>query len=400
MSIEETADESRGRTGSRAPWVRLAVAAGLMVAYWLLLRLPAPVVDYPALSGLPYSIGSLPSKLTAMSVVALGIKPFVTGFFLIGVLSFILPWWQGDWRSGTPGWQRLYRAALVASLLVCTIRSLYIALFPFGPYHLDIAATFLDEGWLAVLVLVLSLVAGSAALFYLCDLASKVGLGSGFALVLAWPYAQAALGAFRAYVLAHVTGSPFPTWSAHTPVGPPPPIGIIAFMPVVSTIFLGVMLVLKLRATRRGPGSGLVGLSLSRDLKALLRSPFGAGLLVLMLLLLFLAALEEPHLRRFALFQALGFAVVVVMLLLDLVNEWRFLSRHRDVVQLTELDETRRAMEVQALLTEQGVPVLAKSFHLRSLFRVFLAIVKIQVLVPTEHAAAAREALERAESAA
>ncbi|MCB1054268.1 MAG: hypothetical protein KDD11_01995 [Acidobacteria bacterium] len=396
MSIATTAGESAGRARGRGLYQRLAVSVGLVVAFGLLRYVPAPLVDQGAVRAFWAASGRyFEEGLPMISLVALGLMPFVTGFFIVGLLARVVPAWRRARRGGEAGQRTLRHASIVVSVLIAAIQAFGMATFlrqageSFGQELVRLSSG-VPLGVLAVV-----LVAGSALLYGLGGWTTRNGLGSGFALLLAWGPAQLQVLALRDRILAQIHGTPFPSSTA-----PDRPTWILAFYPVLVALVIGVLLALKLRAEGRGASVGVPGVSLRTDLKAFLRSPIGAGLAVVLLVLVVTGALERQLAGGFTVLLAVALAVPGLMLLLDLVDEGRFLAEHREVVEIGELDDAARARALQARLSGKGVPMLAKSYHLRSLLRVLLAIVKIQVLVPAEHVTAAREALADVERTA
>jgi preprotein translocase subunit SecY len=69
--------------GERRPWARILVTLTLLAAFRLAALLPVPGIAASSLERLGASPG--------VSVIALGITPFVIGFVVVELLSFVLP---------------------------------------------------------------------------------------------------------------------------------------------------------------------------------------------------------------------------------------------------------------------------------------------------------------------
>jgi SecY len=152
---------------------RLAITAALLVAYRLGLQIPMPGIDPEALSHISGA------ALQRISVLALGITPFVTILVLAELLKVIAPGVRRWEHAGPHNRDKLNRIVVGLSLLAAAAQAsgLVLALEdvrglveePGTPFRLTSIATF---------------VAGTALVIWIADQITHHGLGSGVWLLL------------------------------------------------------------------------------------------------------------------------------------------------------------------------------------------------------------------------
>jgi hypothetical protein len=105
--------------------------------------------------------------------------------------------------------------------------------------------------------------------------------------------------------------------------------------------------------------------------------------------------------RPDALAYALQFldVVVLVAIVLDLWDQYRFERRVGATALLTQLDNVHFSYRLEERLQEAGVDALARGHQFRSLFFFFGALFKIDLLVPAEQLNRARQVLGELEMA-
>lgn len=153
---------------------RLLVTAAVFIAYRLGTQLPLPGLAPDALSqlrGLAHD---------HISILALGITPYVTVLILVELVKVLAPRLRG-WELAQPrNGMMLGRIVLVLSLLAAAAQASGLALA-----FEDVPNLVEEPGTPFRLVCIMTLVAGSALVIWLADLITREGLGSGVWLMLA-----------------------------------------------------------------------------------------------------------------------------------------------------------------------------------------------------------------------
>ena len=241
----------------RILWTLLLVAISL-AGTWVVL----PGIDREALLGLAHRAGSS-TDTASLSVVALGLMPFMTGAFLVEVFALIIPRYRPLRYGGLPSRQRLHRAALWVTLIIAVIQSyLLVSWLRTEAYA---GASWLPSLWIAglgvlpVLLLMLTLTAGVFALLALARGIERLGIGSGVSMLIAggqlWAWGR------------RLTSLPESTGDLPTPVA----FGLAVLL-IGAVMLTTVLIVRKRTSAGRLPLCGLTPLGIVASL-ALLAAP-------------------------------------------------------------------------------------------------------------------------------
>ena len=420
-----------------------------MAAYRLLWFVPLPNLSNPARTML--SDGVLGGFATT-SIATLGLAPFIAGFLVVELYSLITPWGRKVRRRGFEGRSVLTRWSLQLSLFIAIIQAMGIVTGLASIVLRDNTPVLADPGFLPRMVLVVTLVATSFAVFALSRVMTQRGLGNGFCLLYLSDPLFGVVGSWLDSTRASYGAIP---WGlVH---------GVVAVV-----VLTGLVHYLKASASLATPeGSedheqvsswtlpsfpqGLVAASWALGLVQLLRFGLGSfgipndephasviSLVLLVVLIPFLswvtvhffstrgrleANLPEPTIptgfetalnRRLLASTALLTTLVVSMgalgsftywspvldavLLIgfaafgvDLFEEWRFRRRHETVADLAVLDNVQLALHLRRTLQSRGIDTWTQALHYRSLIYFFGPLFKMTVLVPTDRIDEARE---------
>ncbi|MCG8457085.1 MAG: SecY family transport protein, partial [Holophagales bacterium] len=408
-----------------------------LAVYVALGRLSVPILTRYELAN--------PEDLRSVSIVALGVVPFVTGFLLVELFSLLTPWGRRVREEGFRGREKLSRWAMGCSVIVCMVQGLgvvYAMERLVTPSGLPLIA---DPGIVTRVLGVGTLVAGSTALYFLCGRITVDGIGNGFCLVFAVDLVYGAGRSF--FFLRSESGSPeslaiqlivvlavaalfvgllrrrgeyflsggeqdSPRSSRPRSRLPALPQGIVPVAWAYGLLSLPTLLgQLRGQATEEaglGPVAYLVGLALAVPLLGFVtlhlfssrarvernlpdRAPAeGFGRLLgarfwqgTAALTLAVLVLGGLEIYLFAGHALLG-AVGIVLLVavgMDLIDDVLFYRRHADSAVLAELDNVHLAHLVEAQLAERGIPCRVKALHFRSLLYFLGPIYKMSVLV-------------------
>jgi hypothetical protein len=428
--------------GESRTWTRILVPLALLGVFRLAASFPLPGVDTSRLERLG---GSSTGK-----VIALGISPFVTGFVVVELWSFVIPMGRKLRRGGIAGRSKLTISAIRVGLTVALWQAIAIATALQQTFAPDGASLVPNPGFLLILSSVTTLVAVATLAFLAAKLVSRWGVGNGFCLII---------------LLQDV-------WHASAQVHDPAPATRLVFGNLFEVVaWLAAIGLLVWRFARRPPAS--LQDSKQGTIPLLILPAFSQGILPVLwaygifkflsllssvyalpgaveqspIALLFMTVLIaafslgtfrlfsgyerlEPNLptgvlppeggviHRQSLLQSTALLVVlgvsfpagewffnfrfpafwfpilimVVALGFDLVSEWRFRYRHGDgVACLIEMDNVYCACYLHGLLSKRGFDSVIRAFNYRSLFFDLGPIVKMELLVPAAELKLLRE---------
>jgi len=190
------------RSGSDA-WSRLAVTAAAIALWRVATHLPVPGVDLRALSEL-YALGAGLPQLSQLSLVALGLGPFITASIAVEVLALFLNPLKA-WRAGgEAGRLRLRRTAYQATLVFALLQGYGIATSLANITAPGGGPVTVFYGPLAKVVVAFTLAGGTFFLLALANLISRKGMGHGVSLLilcgLGWRICSGVFSAVRTFV--------------------------------------------------------------------------------------------------------------------------------------------------------------------------------------------------------
>jgi hypothetical protein len=434
-------DAVSARARTSMPYAgRLLLTLFLLALYFFGRRIPLPGIDVEALISLPIRV-----KRNLWSVLSLDLNPLVVGFILVELFSLLTPWGRRLRRPGGDGRARLNRAALITSLLLAGTQAAGVAVWMERMSSPAGAPVVGSPGLGFLLLTILTLTTATAALFILCQLISRYGVGNGFALVILLqilmdvsrflekdgvasfdPVSFQGLALLLLAALAVLVVRFFRTaedaWLPAFPQGIVPVQLALYFSPLLWA--MGATRAIALETPLAQPLLALVLIPLfswvtfhlfsSRPrlqanlsdpdelldelAAALRRRAIAATALLTLGTALFLA---WQSYRPDALASSLSFTsiVVVAAIGLDLWDQFRFQRRHGETALLAQLDNVHFSYRLEERLQEEEILPLARGHQFRSLFFFFGAIYKIDVLVPAEQLDRAREILVELEAA-
>lgn len=442
-------DQPPGTTETTASVVKpLAWTVGLLALYHALRYIPLPIFDFSGLEALRDT-----GLFGRANILSLGIVPFISGFLLVELFSLLTPWGRSAREDGARGRRKLNRWALACSLVVCVSQA-FAMLYSLEALTTPGGQSFVaSPGIFTRLLGIASITAGSVAAFVLCNVITARGIGNGFCLVVAIESLNGALGTFElmkfesgstrsgsslllltlavaavfvvllqrrsafsvadadhrsmpsrlpafpqsllpisaAFVLLNLPASlasiqgRMPEEEALGPIGYL--VGLAVVVPALSYVALHLF------SSRKRIERNLPNLTPAESFDALLGRRFWLTTAVTTLAVVFLSAMEV---YVYADHFLLGVAqiVLIVAVVLDLVDEWRFRRRHGDTEVLAELDNVHLAHLVEAGLAERGIGCQVKALHYRSLIFWWGPIYKMNVLVAADRLDEAREWLD------
>lgn len=418
--------------------VRLALTILLMGMYLAAHRLPLPFAEP----------GQLPPSMPVktFSIMALGLKPLLTGFLLVELFSLLAPPGRRLRQGGIAGRAKLNRAALAVSLLVSGFQALGITQYLEAVSRISGGSFGAHPDWIVRILLVMTLAAVTAAVFTLGNIVSEFGIGNGFALLILAETGMSvsnpglrAIGdpsllplqglgllllAGVAVPLARYIRRAQTRWIPAFPQGILP----VQWMSIALALSATIPIFLDGSSATRTPAIDLTMILFGIPLLSWLtfhlfssRARLAANLpesdevvdrlaitlrrrLVDSTVLLTLgtaALLAWSYYQPVTLTAPVGFLelTLIVAIGLDLRDQFSFSRRHVRGVRLAQLDNVHFAYRLAERLNEGKIDFLARALHLRALYFFFGPLIKIDVLVPPEQIAQAREVLRTMEFA-
>ena len=176
---------------------KLGFTLALIVLYRLGTFIPAPGVDYGNVqqclalgttTGGVYDMVNLFSggALLQLSVFALGVMPYITASIIVQLLRVVIPRFQELHEEGAQGQTQLtqytrYLTIGLALLNATTVVSLARSGALLGDCPLPIIP---NDTWLTVLIIIITMTAGTAIIMWLGERITEKGVGNGMSLLI------------------------------------------------------------------------------------------------------------------------------------------------------------------------------------------------------------------------
>src|SRR3954463_16559662 len=173
---------------------------GIIALFRLGSFIPAPFVDFPNVqtclnanqdtSGL-YSLVNLFSggALLKLSIFALGIMPYITASIIVQLLRVVIPRFETLYKEGQAGQAKLTQytryltialAVLQSTTLITVARSGQL----FGTDQGACGELIADDAWYAILLMVITMTAGTSVIMWFGELITERGVGNGMSILI------------------------------------------------------------------------------------------------------------------------------------------------------------------------------------------------------------------------
>ncbi|MDB5699193.1 MAG: secY [Alphaproteobacteria bacterium] len=172
---------------------RLWFTLGALIVFRLLSFIPLPGIDPRALNALfettqgtvldffnAFSGGSL----ERMSLIALGVMPYITASIVIQLASSMSPTLAALKKEGESGRKKLNQYTRYGTVLLCAVQGYFIAVGLEGWGHASSGSAVIDPGLLFRITTVVSLVGGTMFLMWLGEQITSRGIGNGVSLII------------------------------------------------------------------------------------------------------------------------------------------------------------------------------------------------------------------------
>jgi preprotein translocase subunit SecY len=160
---------------------RVLYTIAIIIIWRVIALIPAPGINSEALQDFLSRNVIFPATTTTISVLALGLMPYIGAYVIIEIFSLFLSPLK-SWRAeGYAGRKKLKTVALVATIFLALFQGYNIALGIEGMSQGEIVR---NPGISFRMILALSLTAGTFVTVWLAELISKKGVGHGISVMI------------------------------------------------------------------------------------------------------------------------------------------------------------------------------------------------------------------------
>lgn len=393
----------RQRFPGGLPWDRILVTLVAPAALILVDKIEVYGADPAPWGGKDITIGSL------------GIAPFVTAAVIVEILAVLIPQWRARRHGGADARMPITLVTALATIVLICLQAWFIA------KYLD-AAEMIDHGYISYVRVVGSLAGGTMILLAAASIVRWRGLGNGYGALYAFGFVlslrahwngplasgEHVLGGVALVGIALVFGIALRWRVAHrripsssiTPLadagGVIAIVALLSLLPIAETLQRAVDWSVYLRGHAL-PFVGLIVI-LTYAWSAVFARPINDGwwratvLSAVVLAIVGGLVASTTHIVPGAAFLVDAMMIgVTTAWLLDVYADLQ--ARRQKLVIAWTLHAPHFADAAEDALAAQGIPCHMASSHLRALLSFFGPFVPIDVLVPVEHHAAARNLL-------
>ena len=180
---------------------KIAFTLGIVVLFRLGSFIPSPFVDFSNVqtclaanqntSGL-YELVNLFSggALLQLSIFALGIMPYITASIIIQLLRVVIPHFEALHKEGQAGQSKLTQYTRYLTIALGILQSTTLITVArsgalFGNSSEPACAQLLtNESWYAILLMVITMTAGTGLIMWMAELVTERGIGNGMSLLI------------------------------------------------------------------------------------------------------------------------------------------------------------------------------------------------------------------------
>jgi preprotein translocase subunit SecY len=181
---------------------KIGFTLGIVALFRLGSFIPAPFVsfmnvqqclaDNSSASGL-YELVNLFSggALLQLSVFALGIMPYITSSIIVQLLRVVIPHFDTLYKEGQSGQAKLTQYTRYLTIALAVLQSTTLitvarsgALFPSSSGSAACSSLITDESWYAILLMVMTMTAGTGLIMWMGELITERGIGNGMSLLI------------------------------------------------------------------------------------------------------------------------------------------------------------------------------------------------------------------------
>ncbi|HKJ12148.1 MAG TPA: preprotein translocase subunit SecY [Ornithinimicrobium sp.] len=178
---------------------KILFTLGIMALFRLGSHIPAPGIDYELVqqcqeaatasqnSVLGFANLFSGGALLQLSVFALGIMPYITAAIITQLLTVVIPRFEALKKEGQAGQTKMTQYTRYLTVGLAVLQSSTLVTFARNPENLfggACASVMPDESWYIIVVMVLTMTAGTCLIMWLGELITERGIGNGMSLLI------------------------------------------------------------------------------------------------------------------------------------------------------------------------------------------------------------------------
>ncbi len=178
---------------------KILFTLAIMALFRLGSHIPAPGIDYSlvqqcqdAASASQNSILGFANlfsggALLQLSVFALGIMPYITAAIITQLLTVVIPRFEALKKEGQAGQTKMTQYTRYLTIGLAVLQSSTLVTFARSPENLfgaQCTSVMPDESWTVIVMMVLTMTAGTSLIMWLGELITEKGIGNGMSLLI------------------------------------------------------------------------------------------------------------------------------------------------------------------------------------------------------------------------
>ncbi|MGB7450111.1 MAG: preprotein translocase subunit SecY [Ornithinimicrobium sp.] len=178
---------------------KILFTLGIMALFRLGSHIPAPGIDYSLVqqcqaaatasqnSVLGFANLFSGGALLQLSVFALGIMPYITAAIITQLLTVVIPRFEALKKEGQAGQTKMTQYTRYLTVGLAVLQSSTLVTFARNPENLfggTCPTVMPDESWQIIVIMVLTMTAGTCLIMWLGELITERGIGNGMSLLI------------------------------------------------------------------------------------------------------------------------------------------------------------------------------------------------------------------------
>ncbi len=178
---------------------KIIFSLGIMALFRLGSHIPAPGIDYSLVQQCQAAAGANQNSvlgfanlfsggaLLQLSVFALGIMPYITAAIITQLLTVVIPRFEALKKEGQAGQTKMTQYTRYLTIGLAVLQSSTLVTFARNPENLfgaTCSSVMPDESWPVIVIMVLTMTAGTSLIMWLGGLITEKGIGNGMSLLI------------------------------------------------------------------------------------------------------------------------------------------------------------------------------------------------------------------------
>ncbi|MGC1209400.1 MAG: preprotein translocase subunit SecY [Ornithinimicrobium sp.] len=178
---------------------KILFTLAIMSLFRLGSHIPAPGIDYSLVQQCQDAAGAAQNSvlgfanlfsggaLLQLSVFALGIMPYITAAIITQLLTVVIPRFEALKKEGQAGQTKMTQYTRYLTIGLAILQSSTLVTFARNPQNLfgpTCSTVMPDEGWPVIVMMVLTMTAGTSLIMWLGELITEKGIGNGMSLLI------------------------------------------------------------------------------------------------------------------------------------------------------------------------------------------------------------------------